>query len=186
MGCSTCLSIEKDCSSLDEWVEVFTWVGKACITCFTLMSFHSIDLYVLFKCYEWRNNWRDIGCNLIRNGSLFRIRLNRSIMQDWKWFMNLLLGWKCWKERNTQEVQKRTGSALNVSVSSLFAWASKLLSGENAFWDPSAWADNGWAIVNILLDVVAQANLAEARANKVLDASARANFSSLERTWCCL
>ena len=33
-----------------------------------------------------------------------------------------------------------------------------------------------------LLDAVARANLAEARANKVLDASAQANFSSLEQT----
>ena len=67
-----------------------------------------------------------------------------------------------------------------------FARASKLLFGENACWNLSAWANNGWARANILLDDVARANPVKARANKVLDASARANSSSLERTWCCL
>ena len=93
------------------------------------------------------------------------------------------------KERDIQNVQRRTGSELNVSVSSLFAraepWftrASKLLFELNAFWDPSARADNGWARANKLLDAVARANPVEARANEVLDASTQPDGPSLERT----
>ena len=68
MGCSTCFSIEKNWPSLGEWFENFTWVGRACVNCFTLMIFHSINLYVLFKCFGWMEDWRSLKCGIVEWG----------------------------------------------------------------------------------------------------------------------